>query len=199
MLYAILRPIIMLLARLFFGLRSRGMEHVPGTGPVLFVANHASFLDSPLVGSVAPRPLNFMAKAELFQVPLFGGLIRRLNAHPLRREGGDAGALRAALRVLKSGGGTVGVSRGHPGRGRHSRHTQARSGYAGDPGRRPGDPGLHQRQWPRLAPWKKVPTAGQCNGNIWTPAVRDGGGECEQEGRLWGGGPSDDGGDRWPL
>ena len=104
MLYAILRPIVWLLARLFFGLRSRGTEHVPGAGPVLFVANHASFLDSPLVGSVAPRPLNFMAKAELFQVPLFGGLIGRLNAHPLRREGGDAGALRAALRVLKSGG-----------------------------------------------------------------------------------------------
>ena len=104
MLYAILKPLTVLVMRLFFGLRSRGAEHVPATGPVLLVANHASFLDPPLVGSASPRPLSFMAKAELFRVPLFGGLIRRLNAHPLRREGGDAGALRAALRVLKGGG-----------------------------------------------------------------------------------------------
>ena len=104
MLYAILKPLTAVLMRLLFGLRSRGAEHVPPTGPVLLVANHASFLDPPLVGSASPRPLRFMAKAELFSVPLFGGLIRRLNAHPLRREGGDAGALRAALRVLKNGG-----------------------------------------------------------------------------------------------
>ena len=104
MLYAILKPLTMLLSRLFFGLRSRGREHVPAAGPVLFVANHASFLDPPLVGSASPRHLNFLAKAELFGIPLFGGLIRRLNAHPLRREGGDAAALRTALRVLKSGG-----------------------------------------------------------------------------------------------
>jgi 1-acyl-sn-glycerol-3-phosphate acyltransferase len=104
MLYAILKPFAFAVMRLLFGLRSRGAEHVPAEGPVLLVANHASFLDPPLVGGVAPRPLSFMAKAELFRVPLFGGFIRRLNAHPLRREGGDAGALRAALRVLKNGG-----------------------------------------------------------------------------------------------
>jgi 1-acyl-sn-glycerol-3-phosphate acyltransferase len=104
MLYAILKPCAVAVMRLCFGLRSRGAEHVPAEGPVLLVANHASFLDPPLVGGVAPRPLCFMAKAELFRVPLFGSFLRRLNAHPLRREGGDAGALRTALRVLKGGG-----------------------------------------------------------------------------------------------
>ena len=104
MLYAILKPLAFAVMRLAFGLRSRGAEHVPATGPVLLVANHASFLDPPLVGGASPRPLSFLAKAELFRIPLFGGLIHRLNAHPLRREGGDAGALRTALRVLKNGG-----------------------------------------------------------------------------------------------
>ena len=104
MLYAILKPLAMLVMRVFFGLQSRGAEHVPATGPVLFVSNHVSHLDSPLIGSTSPRHLNFLAKAELFRIPLFGGLIRRLNAHPLRREGADAGALRAALRILKGGG-----------------------------------------------------------------------------------------------
>ena len=104
MLYAIVKPLTVTLMRLFFGLRSRGTEHVPATGPVLLVANHVSFLDPPLVGGASARRLTFLAKAELFRVPLFGGLIRRLGAHPLRREGGDAGALRTALRVLKGGG-----------------------------------------------------------------------------------------------
>ena len=104
MLYAILKPIALLVMRVLFRLEGRGMEHVPTTGPVLLVANHSSFLDPPLVGGVAPRQLSFMAKAELFKVPLFGGLIRRLNARPVRREGADAAALRTALRILQDGG-----------------------------------------------------------------------------------------------
>ena len=104
MLYAILKPLAVGLMRLLFRLEAHGTEHVPRHGPVLIVANHASFLDPPLVGGAAPRPLSFMAKAELFRIPLFGGLIRRLNARPVRREGADAGALRAALRILQEGG-----------------------------------------------------------------------------------------------
>jgi len=103
-LYAFLKPIAVALMRMLFGLEARGTEHVPARGPVLIVANHSSFLDPPLVGGVAPRPVTFMAKAELFRVPLFGALIRRLNARPVRREGADAGALRAALRILQEGG-----------------------------------------------------------------------------------------------
>jgi 1-acyl-sn-glycerol-3-phosphate acyltransferase len=103
-LYALLKPIAVALMRLLFRLEGRGMEHVPLTGPVLLVANHSSFLDPPLVGGVAPRPLSFMAKAELFKVPGLGALIRRLNARPVRREGSDAGALRTALRILQDGG-----------------------------------------------------------------------------------------------
>jgi 1-acyl-sn-glycerol-3-phosphate acyltransferase len=104
MLYAILKPLAVAVMRLLFRLRSRGTEHVPAEGPVLFVANHASVLDPVLVGGASPRRLRFLAKAELFRIPLLGGLIRRLGAHPLRREGADAGALRAGLRVLKTGG-----------------------------------------------------------------------------------------------
>jgi 1-acyl-sn-glycerol-3-phosphate acyltransferase len=117
MLYAILKPLAVVVMRLAFGLRTRGTEHVPAEGPVLLVANHVSLLDPPLVGGAAPRPLNFMAKAELFSVPLFGGLIRRLNAHPLRRQGGDAAALPAALRVLKSGGALLVFPEGTRGEG----------------------------------------------------------------------------------
>lgn len=103
MLYAILKPLAVLLMRLWFRLEVRGTEHVPASGPVLLVSNHASVLDPPLIGGAAPRPLSFMAKAELFRVPLFGRLIRALNARPVRREGSSAGALREALAVLAAG------------------------------------------------------------------------------------------------
>ena len=104
MLYAFLKPIAVAIMRLLFGLSSRGREHVPMTGPVLLVANHASFLDPPLVGGMVPRQVSFMAKEELFRVPLLGALIRRLNARPVRRDGADAGALRTSLRVLQDDG-----------------------------------------------------------------------------------------------
>ena len=103
MLYAILKPIAVVLMRLLFRVEGRGMEHVPASGPVLLVANHSSVLDPPLVGGMCPRPLTFLAKAELFRIPGFGGLIRRLNARPLRREGADPSALRMAQRVLAEG------------------------------------------------------------------------------------------------
>lgn len=103
MLYAILKPVAVALMRLLFRVEGRGTEHVPAEGPVLIVANHVSVLDPPLVGGMCPRPLTFLAKAELFRVPGLGGLIRRLGAHPLRREGADPSALRTAQRVLAEG------------------------------------------------------------------------------------------------
>jgi 1-acyl-sn-glycerol-3-phosphate acyltransferase len=53
---------------------------------------------------MTPRQLTYLAKAELFDVPGFGGLIRRLGAQPLRRQGADPSALRTAQRVLQGGG-----------------------------------------------------------------------------------------------
>lgn len=104
MLYAICKPIAVAIMKLLFRLEARGTEHVPATGPVLLVANHSSVLDPPLVGGMTPRRLTFLAKAELFGIPGFGWLIRRLGAQPLRREGADPSALRTAQRVLQDGG-----------------------------------------------------------------------------------------------
>jgi 1-acyl-sn-glycerol-3-phosphate acyltransferase len=104
MLYALLIPLVRLILRLAWRLEGRGEQHVPRAGPVLLVANHSSLLDPALIGGATRRPVSFLAKAELFRIPLFGGLIRALNAFPVRREGGDPAALRAALRVLEAGG-----------------------------------------------------------------------------------------------
>jgi 1-acyl-sn-glycerol-3-phosphate acyltransferase len=99
-LYAILKPIALALMRLGFALEVRGREHVPAAGPVLLVSNHVSVLDPPFIGGAAPRELYFLAKEELFRVPLLGRLIHALNARPVRRDGSDSRALKTALTLL---------------------------------------------------------------------------------------------------
>ena len=103
MLYSIMKPLAVLVMRLLFRLEARGTEHVPREGAILVVANHSSILDPPLVGGMAPRPLCYLAKEELFRIPLFGRFIRGLNARPLKRDGADPRALRTALRLLEDG------------------------------------------------------------------------------------------------
>jgi cytidylate kinase len=102
-LYTVMRIPVVALARAMFRLESQGRDNIPATGPVLLVANHSSLLDPPLIGAAARRQLIFLAKVELFQFPLFGGLMRRLNARPVRRDGADPAALRTAMRVLEEG------------------------------------------------------------------------------------------------
>jgi 1-acyl-sn-glycerol-3-phosphate acyltransferase len=128
MLYSFLKPIAVVLMRLLFRVEGRGTEHVPAAGPVLIVANHSSVLDPPLVGGMCPRQLTFLAKAELFRIPGFGGLIRRLGARPLRREGADPSALRTARRVLAEGKALLVFPEGT--RGEEGRLREAKPGAA---------------------------------------------------------------------
>lgn len=69
----------------------------------MLVANHASFLDPCLVGAPIARHLHFLAKAELFHVPILGRIARSVSAHPIRREGLDRNAMRECIDIMKSG------------------------------------------------------------------------------------------------
>jgi 1-acyl-sn-glycerol-3-phosphate acyltransferase len=80
-----------------------GRENIPDTGGVLLIANHTSYADPPVIGTACPRPVNFMAKAELFEVPVLSAFIRRTHAFPVRRGGADRTALRRGMRLLKEG------------------------------------------------------------------------------------------------
>ena len=63
-----------------------GRERTPAAGPVVFVANHASYLDSPLLMSVLPAGARFAAKARLARLPVLGTVIRRAGHIPLRKD-----------------------------------------------------------------------------------------------------------------
>jgi glycerol-3-phosphate O-acyltransferase/dihydroxyacetone phosphate acyltransferase len=75
-------------ARVFYRLARSGPP-LPG-GPVLLVANHPNALMDPaLIAATAGRPLRFLAKSTLFELPVIGGIVSRSGAIPVyRREDG---------------------------------------------------------------------------------------------------------------
>jgi len=89
--------------RLLLRGRRTGQGHILRRGAMVVVANHGSHLDPPLLAHALGRPVAFMAKEELFRVPLLGGLIRACGAYPVRRGASDREALRIAGSRLAQG------------------------------------------------------------------------------------------------
>ncbi len=122
--YLFCRTIVRALFRLLFRLRVEGEENVPARGGAVVCANHRSYLDPPLLAVAFPRPIYYMAKEELFSVPLLAPLIRVFGAFPVRRGVSDLRSLRRGLELLRRGK-VVGIfpegtrrrslGRGHPG------------------------------------------------------------------------------------
>ncbi|MBA3387495.1 MAG: 1-acyl-sn-glycerol-3-phosphate acyltransferase [Chthoniobacterales bacterium] len=96
-----------ILARLFFSFRVVHRERQILRGPVILAMNHQSYLDPPLAGISSGREVYFLARKTLLDGPVLGRLLRKLNVVPVDQEGTDRRALKALLRILKAGNGTV--------------------------------------------------------------------------------------------
>lgn len=92
-----------LISKLFFRIKVSGWEHVPKSGGFIVSTNHISYYDPPLVGSWLPRQVYFLAKKELFKNKIFGFVISRTNALPVKRGVIDRSALESTLKVIKEG------------------------------------------------------------------------------------------------
>lgn len=95
--------LIRVFLKIFWRYKRIGTEHIPKNGGVIIASNHAAYVDPPFIGSVCPRELSYLAKAELFSHPLFGWLIRKYNAIPIARGAFDRRAITQAIRLLKEG------------------------------------------------------------------------------------------------
>ncbi len=92
-----------LIGRLCFRLRIMHRGRMIQTGPVILAMNHQSYLDPPLAGIACDRAIYFLARRTLMDLPLFRWLLPKLNVIPVNQEGIDRSALKALIRVLKSG------------------------------------------------------------------------------------------------
>lgn len=115
-----------LLFATYFRWRVYQPERVPLTGSVILAANHASYLDPPLVGAGLKRPCSFLARETLFHTPLLGALLRSWESVPVDRDGGTAAGLRGILDRLLSGHAVILFPEGT--RSRDGRLQPARSG-----------------------------------------------------------------------
>jgi 1-acyl-sn-glycerol-3-phosphate acyltransferase len=102
-LYLVVRAILQPTFHVYFRMRRLGTEHVPKSGPVIFAANHRSFLDPFVIGCLTRRPVYYVAKKELFAHPVVGWLLNRLGAFPIDRGAGDQQAMETARRILARG------------------------------------------------------------------------------------------------
>ncbi|MEF2244935.1 lysophospholipid acyltransferase family protein [Paenibacillus sp. IITD108] len=101
--YLFFRALLRFMYRVLFRLEARGIEHIPEAGPVIIASNHISNLDPPTVGVFVKRKVHFMAKEELFKVPVLGPLIHSFGAFPVKRGGVSKDAIKTAIALVKSG------------------------------------------------------------------------------------------------
>ncbi|MCY7277704.1 MAG: 1-acyl-sn-glycerol-3-phosphate acyltransferase, partial [Phormidesmis sp. CAN_BIN44] len=87
----------------YFRGRIYGAENVPQKGRLLVVSNHASDFDPLLLSCCVCRPVAYMAKEELFQVPVLRQAIQAYGAYPVKRGSADRSAMKAAIASIQSG------------------------------------------------------------------------------------------------
>jgi glycerol-3-phosphate dehydrogenase (NAD(P)+) len=107
--YAVVRLAFVPFFLVYFRLTRTGREHARGVkGGMIVAANHRSFLDPFVIGASLPwgRPMNYVAKQELFGNPLQAWFLSRLGAFPIRRGEADAESMETA-RMIAARGGTV--------------------------------------------------------------------------------------------
>jgi len=80
-----------------------GAENVPAAGPAVLVANHASYMDPPVIAMALRRQIYFMAREEILAAPVLGPILRRCGVFPVRQGAADRAAIRRAMALLSAG------------------------------------------------------------------------------------------------
>ena len=102
MFHKICRRIVFPFFRLFYRVKVKGLENLPKDKSFIIVSNHLGMIDCFAVAALFKQKIYFMAKKELFKIPLLAGLIRMLGAFPVDRAG-DVGAIKTSVSLLESG------------------------------------------------------------------------------------------------
>lgn len=103
MIYSILKALVTGFLKVLFFLKIEGAENIPDGGGYLVCSNHTSNWDPVMIGVSMKRKISYIAKEELFRFKPLGMLIKAFGAIPVKRGGGGAQAVRAAVDRLEAG------------------------------------------------------------------------------------------------
>lgn len=98
------KKILAPLFRFFLRIKAVGVENVPTDGGLVLCSNHIAALDVISIGAVCPRQLTFVAKKELFSVPVLGWVMKKLGAIQVDRSANDISAIRTSVNAASNGG-----------------------------------------------------------------------------------------------
>lgn len=101
--YWVVRAVLQPFFHVYFRLGRIGREHIPTEGPLLLAANHRSFLDPFVLGTMLRRPVYYVAKKELFANRLQAWFLNSLGAFPVDRGASDQEMLATARAILERG------------------------------------------------------------------------------------------------
>ena len=102
-LYKSLIPWLAPIIRFFQRIKPIGLENVDTSKGYVICSNHIAAKDVIMIGAVYPEPIRFIAKKELFSIPILGKLIKKLGAIKLDRGGADVSAIKHSVNLAKSG------------------------------------------------------------------------------------------------
>ena len=121
--YNTLEPAVSALYRI----EAHGVENIPADGAIV-ASNHTSFADVLVISAAAERKVRYMAKKELFKIPLLAPLIKALGAYPVNRGGPDVSSIKRTIELIE-GGELIGIfPQGHRYGGQDPRTTEIKAG-----------------------------------------------------------------------
>lgn len=101
--YARIRRFLICLFHLIFPMKVTGVENLPVEGACILCSNHLSDWDPFLLACALPRQVVFLAKKELFEVPVVRWFVKKMGAFPVNRGSADLAAIRKCMSVVKEG------------------------------------------------------------------------------------------------
>lgn len=102
--YKFVKAVVTPLAYLFFNIKKHGVANIPKDESVVLCCNHTSMTDVWLLIALCPRQICFMAKKELFSIPILKTIFSKMGAFPVDRKSSDKTALLKAQEICKNGG-----------------------------------------------------------------------------------------------